>query len=115
MMESILSQDLDKGRFEIIFVENGEKDGSGAIIKEFISNNRKIKTKYFYSEIKSLSNARNIGIGLANFSHITFVDCDDTISDSYLKSMYERLDAKYISCSNIVNVYEDGKENIIIL
>ncbi|MEJ5083864.1 glycosyltransferase [Ochrobactrum sp. MYb379] len=108
VLESFSRQDADKSEFEIIFVVNGPKDQSEQIIAEWIVDNSDINASLFYEQIPSLSNARNVGVRYSSFSHVTFVDADDTLSQSYLASMLERITIQSIVCSNIVNVSEDG-------
>lgn len=112
LLESITRQDAPRDRFEIIFVVNGPKDRSEDIIRNWATHNPDIKTVIQYDPKPSLSNARNVGAKRSCFSHITFVDADDTISGSYLSSMYDRLDSNAVMCSHIINIFEDNTTDV---
>ncbi|KAB2709733.1 glycosyltransferase [Brucella intermedia] len=112
LLESLSQQNSPRDRFEIIFVVNGPKDGSEKIIRNWMIHNPDIQSSIHYDPKPSLSNARNVGTKHSRYSHITFIDADDTISTSYLSSMYERLHHNAIMCSNIINIFENGSTDI---
>ena len=70
---------------EIIAVENGSTDNTWEVLEALAAGDSRIKP--IYTEIRGLSNARNIGIDHASGDWIAFVDADDYISPL----MYERL------------------------
>lgn len=70
---------------EIIAVENGSTDNTWEILEALAAGDSRIKP--ISTEIRGLSNARNIGIDHASGDWIAFVDADDYISPL----MYERL------------------------
>jgi len=70
-IESVLKQTFDV--YEIVFIDNGSSDLSGAIAKEYGSI-----ISYFRNEkTTSLGQARNQGIMLAKGDFIAFIDADD--------------------------------------
>lgn len=111
LLRSLAAQTADQDSYELIFVINGERDASDCIIREWMQANPSIQASLVYEVMPSLSNARNVGITKAIFSHVTFVDCDDTISPEFLQSLLERLSPEQIACSHIVNINEDGVED----
>lgn len=70
-LESVNAQTFQD--WEIIFWDNGSKDASGEIAKNFNGNLR-----YFRSdETVSLGKARNYAIAQAEGEYVAFLDCDD--------------------------------------
>lgn len=82
-LESIVSQTRHVD--EIIIVDDGSTDGSGAIADAYAANYTNIKV--IHQKNGGLSAARNTGIDRAQSDYITFVDSDDYID----RNMYEKL------------------------
>ena len=70
---------------EIILVDDGSTDNSGALAEKFALEDRRIRV--FHKENGGSSSARNFGISKARGDFIGFVDSDDYIEPE----MYERL------------------------
>ena len=70
---------------EIILVDDGSPDNSGAICDEFAEKDPRVKV--VHKENGGLSSARNAGIVVANGEYIGFIDSDDYIKPQ----MYEKL------------------------
>ncbi len=70
---------------EIILVDDGSTDNSGAMAEKFAMEDKRIRV--FHKENGGSSSARNLGIQEAKGKYIGFVDSDDYISPQ----MYERL------------------------
>lgn len=83
-LETLVNQTLDD--IEIILVNDGSKDGSEKIAKEFLE---KYSRKFIYLEKENggLSDARNYGLIYAKGEYIAFLDSDDYIE----LDMYEKL------------------------
>ena len=84
-LQSLVNQTLDKDNYEIIIVNDGSKDKSLEICKEF-------EEKYDYvklisQENKGLGAARNLGIKNSRGMYIGFVDSDDYVRED----MFEKL------------------------
>ena len=79
-VDSILAQTYD--HLEVILVDDGSSDGSGAICDDFAAKDSRIKV--IHKKNGGLSRARNAGLDVAAGEYITFVDSDDWIEeDSY--------------------------------
>lgn len=74
-IESVLSQ-MD-GRIELILVNDGSKDSSGAICDEYAAKNPNIHV--IHKENGGTSSAKNMGIAIAKGRYLSFMDCDDTL------------------------------------
>lgn len=73
---------------EVILVNDGSKDNSEKVIKEFINKlpeEYKDNFIYKYKENKGLADTKNVGISLARGKYISVVDSDDYISDDFYK------------------------------
>lgn len=79
----------DKGRLEIIFVDDGSKDNSVRIIEAISKNftNIKIITK----ENGGASSARNVGITMATGKYTLFLDVDDKLEDNAIDIMLDNI------------------------
>lgn len=82
-LDSIINQKYDD--YELILIDDGSKDQSPKIIDEYKKKYNNIKV--FHKKNAGVSAARNDGIRLANGKYITFIDCDDYISNDYFVSI----------------------------
>lgn len=80
-IESILSQTFKD--FELILVDDGSPDSSGAICDQYAQKDSRIQV--FHKENGGVSSARNYGIEKAKGEWLCFVDSDDIIFPSYLE------------------------------
>jgi len=91
-LQSLETQSLDKSRFEVIIVDDGSKDNSSTIIKDYIENNSISKNpyfKYFRKANEGLSIARNFGLKKSNADLLVYIDEDAIASQDYLKTIVE--------------------------
>lgn len=76
--------------FEIILVDDGSEDSSGAICEEYAKKDGRITV--IHKENGGLSSARNAGIDWvltnSNSEYIAFVDSDDWLHENYLEKLY---------------------------
>ncbi len=86
-MESVLAQTYTN--YELIVVDDGSKDTTLGIIKEYAQ--REAKIKYVHTENKGVCHARNTGIELAAGDYITFLDADDRLRPNALAVMTDLL------------------------
>lgn len=82
-VESVLCQ-MD-GRIELILVDDGSKDESGAICDEFAATYDNIRV--VHKKNGGLSSARNAGINVANGSYVMFLDADDYFEETVCKEV----------------------------
>lgn len=109
-LDSLKRQTLDKECFEVILIHNGEKEPYDSIINNYISDSiGDLNIKYFYTDIPSVSNARNIGISNSCGEYITFIDDDDYVSSEYLRELIDIADKDTVSlCYPLA--FNDGDE-----
>ncbi len=75
-IESIVNQTYSD--LEIILVNDGSTDSSGAICDEWASRDLRVNT--IHKTNGGLSSARNAGLDICSGDYVTFVDSDDYIS-----------------------------------
>lgn len=100
-INSLLSQTLED--IQIILVNDGSKDNSGNIAKEYEKNN-KDRVIYVEKENGGLSDARNYGLKYATGDFIAFLDSDDYIEKDAYEEMYNKAieeNADYVECDFI--------------
>jgi len=95
---------------EIILVDDGSSDGSGAICDSWKKRDARIKVIHKING--GLADARNAGIDCASGEYIAFIDGDDSVEPEMYEVMIaemEACDAK-IACCGKRKKYVTGKE-----
>jgi glycosyltransferase involved in cell wall biosynthesis len=87
-LDSVLAQ--SGCRFEVILIDDGSPDGSGAICDEYAARDERVRV--IHKENGGVSSARNAGLDIAQGDYITFVDSDDYILPGMYESMLSLLD-----------------------
>lgn len=115
-INSINKQTFDKNLFELIIVLNGCNEPYYSDINQYIQNHldKDLVVNFIQTDQSGVSNARNIGLDIANGEYITFIDDDDYITKNYLESLYEILlleeekdQSNVIACSNYKTFSKD--------
>lgn len=100
-LNSLVNQTLQE--IQIILVNDGSKDKSGEIAKEY-AQMYKNKILYLEKENGGLSDARNYGIPYAEGEYIAFIDSDDYIDENAYEEMYDKAkkeNSDYVECDFI--------------
>lgn len=94
---------------EIILVDDGSTDGSGAICDKLASCNQRVKV--FHRQNAGVSEARNYGMGRANGEYISFCDSDDVLSPDLYKMLVDALEAHGVDrvVGGYQYLYEGGR------
>ncbi len=82
-LESVLSQ-ID-GDAEVICVDDGSTDESGAILDELAARDGRLRV--FHQENGGVSSARNRGLDMARGEWIAWVDSDDYVADDWYATL----------------------------
>lgn len=95
-LKSLVNQTLEE--IEIILVNDGSKDDSYKIAKEFLQKYPD-KVKYYEKPNGGLGDARNFGINYATGEYIAFLDSDDYVEPTMYEEMYNK--AKQENCDMV--------------
>lgn len=83
-VDSVLAQDFDG--FELILVDDGSPDGSGAICDDYAARFNNVKV--VHKENGGICSARNAGLDVAEGEYIGFCDNDDEYLPGLIKDNY---------------------------
>lgn len=108
-IESITGQSYHE--IEILLVDDGSPDSSGAICDEYAKKDPRIKV--FHCPNRGVSCARNTGLSNASGSLVSFIDPDDFIDSDFLDYLYTVMTSG-TGCADIAycgfrRVDEEGK------
>ena len=110
-VDSILAQTYEN--LEIILVDDGAKDSSGAICDEYAAKDGRVRV--IHKENGGLSSARNAGIEAATGAYLAFVDSDDWIvpeAYSYLMEQMLRNDVLLVCAGRYDVDGETGEKTL---
>ncbi len=82
-LDSVCRQSYEN--FEVLFVDDGSKDESKQIVREYTE--RDSRFKLIETSNRGVSAARNTGIGLAQGEYIQFLDADDEMLPEMLETL----------------------------
>lgn len=105
-LDSVINQSYKD--LEIILIDDGSQDKSGAICDEYALKDQRIKV--FHKENGGLSSARNYGLDNMSGDFFTFVDSDDVISNCFIQTLYANLISSGASVS--VCAYKTFSDNL---
>ena len=108
-LDSVINQTYSN--LEIILIDDGSTDRSGAICDEYAKLDKRIKVAH--NKNSGVSKARNTGIQICTGEFVAFVDSDDYVENNYISTLVEPLmkdDYDFVFCSYIdFNVETDQK------
>lgn len=98
--------------YELIFVDDGSKDGSGEKLDQLGKDRKRMKV--IHQENAGAAKARNVGMNAAQGDYICFVDSDDIVGPNYLKKMHGVIEVGEadVACVQYVRNKEIGFEEI---
>lgn len=77
VLDSVFNQTVPKLILEIIIINDGSKDNSEEIIKDYITKHHSIPIYYYSQDNKGASAARNVGLKVARGEFVALLDSDD--------------------------------------
>ena len=107
-IDSLLAQDLSKEDYEVILVDDGSTDSSGALCDTLAAEYGHIRV--IHQRNRGLSGARNAGIPVASGDYVLFVDSDDFLCPNVLGTLVGLMESKELDILrfNYQNVNMDG-------
>ena len=107
-VESVLAQTYTD--FELILVNDGSKDNSGAICDNLAEKDGRIRV--IHQENGGVSRARNRGLDVAQGDVIGFVDADDYIAPNCLETALAEMGKADICMFDALTVWDSGKTEV---
>jgi glycosyltransferase involved in cell wall biosynthesis len=77
-IDAVLAQTYPRDLYELIIIDNGSSDGTGALIRRYLTS-ASIPISYHVERRAGASFARNLGIARADHEYVAFLD-DDTVA-----------------------------------
>ena len=108
-VSSVAKQDYPKDKLEIIVVDDGSTDSTGALCDELASKYENVTA--LHKENGGSSSARNLGLKHASGDYIGFVDSDDYVDPRMYRELAEaavKYDADMVQISRD-EISEDGQ------
>ena len=87
-LNSLINQEYSN--IEILCIDDGSKDNTKKIIKNFLEKDSRIK--YFYKENGGLSSARNYGLKYIDGYYCCFIDSDDYVDSTYVSKLVNSIE-----------------------
>lgn len=85
-LNSIFSQQIESSLLDVVVVNDGSKDGTEGIIKQYAAVHSNLI--YIYQKNQGQSVARNTGLNLATGDLIWFVDSDDATTPNSINTIF---------------------------
>lgn len=86
-IESVIAQDIGFDQVQLILVDDGAKDGSGAICDRYAQRYPQ-NIFVIHKENGGVSSARNEGLRHVQGEYVNFLDADDKLSPQTLREVY---------------------------
>ncbi len=96
-------QGQTRGDWELILINDGSTDGSGALCDSFAASDRRIRV--IHQKNSGVSAARNAGLAAAKGEFLAFVDADDYIAPQTLEAALEALGESDMALFDAVTVH----------
>lgn len=111
-VDSVLAQTLEEK--EIILVDDGSTDGSGAICDRYAQRYPAL-IRVIHKQNEGLGRARNTGVEAARGEYLAFLDSDDTVEPEMYEQMYQKAAAEndeIVMCDVKIIYVEENRESV---
>lgn len=96
--------------FELILVDDGSTDGSGAVVDEYGRADSRIKV--IHKENGGSSSARNMAISVAAGEYLSFIDSDDYIDSDFLEKLLAPIENAKKAGNPVPKIVQIGRDEI---
>lgn len=105
LLDTLVNQTYET--LEIIIVDDGSTDSSGAICDSYAERDERIKC--IHKSNNGVSAARNQGLELSTGEYIVFVDGDDLVAPNYISKLLDSLTSNKtdMACCGYKNIFSD--------
>jgi poly(ribitol-phosphate) beta-N-acetylglucosaminyltransferase len=86
----LLRQTLSTDRYEVVFVDDGSTDGSGARLDEVAAEHPKLVRVLHTPNSGWAGRPRNLGTDAARHTYVFYCDADDWMPEYALETLLER-------------------------
>ena len=99
--------------FEAILILNDSTNSEKELSEKFCAEDSRFKL--FETNVADVSTARNIGLDHAQGKYITFLDCDDWLSENALQVLFDLMenDQTEIGIANTQKIWNDGRKQTL--
>lgn len=93
-LKSLFMQDMDSEEYEVIAINDGSEDASESILQQLAQFHSNLK--WITTPNRGVSEARNLGCGMARGRYLLFVDSDDYVAPNVFLEVYEQLEKEQL-------------------
>lgn len=107
--KSLENQSCSKIDFEVIVILNGDKEPYYNELSFYLSKSN-LQFKLIYTDVKGVSNARNVGIDYAQqkqSEYIIFIDDDDKLSTGFIEDCLSKASKSHVVVCNVKTFIND--------
>lgn len=112
-LNSFYKQTFPFEHFEIVLILNGCNEPYYTKINEWLALHPELCVNFQQTDKGGVSNARNIGIDMAQGEYIGFVDDDDYVSPSYIEELYSKASFDTIPLAYAISFFDDSRDKFI--
>lgn len=108
-IRSLENQTCSKNEFELVLILNGDKEPYYSELNSYL-NKTNLQFKLIYTDVRGVSNARNVGIDYAQQNqseYIMFIDDDDKLSTVFIEDCLSKASSNHVVVSNVKTFIND--------
>jgi glycosyltransferase involved in cell wall biosynthesis len=108
-LQSLIAQTLDPHMFDVVVVLNGKPDNTMALLEKVRIQQPQLNLRIVTTSRPGAGRARNLGLAAARRRYTTFIDHDDYVSPSFLRTLLMCADDDIVAIAALVNVTSNGR------
>ena len=112
-LDSMSAQTFPKSQFEVILVLNGCCNPWRNQIEDYLSCKMgDMNVQFIQTDMPGVSNARNMGLDVAQGEYVAFIDDDDYVSPTYLEELYNKSHLDTVALSYSFSFVDGDSSNL---